>query len=417
MNPLRALGFVVALPGGLLAQAPATCAAQLDSVGGVGRQIEISPGVIHQFAGGGVWASCRGHATRVRADSVAWYSERNQVDFIGAVRFRDSAVTLDSRVATYFLRDERLEASGDVRLTNLSTHSQLTGPTLTYWRAAPGVRDTTELLAGNRPTVQYRAAGDTAGEPYLIVGQQVRLRGNDRAWAGGNVTIDRSDFSSQSDSAELNPGAGNGAFIGHGQIRGRGVGAYTLTGRVIAFRLADRKLTWVQARGLADATSKEWRLSADTVTFAIAHEQIQDGTAWGDSVRPYARSDRYTMRADSLALDAPDQKLKELRGYGAALATAARDSTDGQPDWVAGDSLVAQFDTTASGLRILTHLEAHKQARAYYRVYQADGKTLAGINYSRGKVIVAILDERGVHRVRVLGEGDGLYLEPIPRRP
>ena len=123
------------------------------------------------------------------------------------------------------------------------------------------------------------------------------------------------------------------------------------------------------------------------------------------------------MRADSVALDTPGQQLEELRGYGDAVATAARDSLDGQPDWVAGDSLVARFDTTSAGERILTSLEARGGARTYYRVYEADGVTLAGINYSRGKHIVAAFDERGVRHVRVLGEGDGVYLEPIPKRP
>ena len=108
--------------------------------------------------------------TSPSADSVAWYSERNKLDFIGRVRFRDSTATLDSRTATYFPRDDRLEAYGDVRLVNLETGSQLDGQALIYWRQAPGVRDTAEMLATNRPTVRYRSASDTAAEPYVIVG-------------------------------------------------------------------------------------------------------------------------------------------------------------------------------------------------------------------------------------------------------
>lgn len=405
------------LPAPLRAQGPATCTVQLDSVGGVARQVEIAPGMVHTYAGGGVWASCRGRPVSLRSDSAAWYSERDKVDFIGRVHFRDSTATLDSRTATYFPRDERLEAYGDVRLVNLETGSRLDGSALTYWREAPGVRDTAEMLATNRPTVRYRSAADTAAEPYVIVGQRVRLRGSDRTWAGGNVSIDRSDFGSRSDSAALDLGAGRGAFLGHAEVQGRGANQYTLAGRTIVFRLDRSKLTWVQAQGAADAASKDWRLSADTIAFDIVSEQIDRGTAWGDSSRPSARSDRHTMRADSVALDTPGQLLEELRGYGDAVATAARDSLDGQPDWVAGDSLVAQFDTTSAGQRILTSLEARGRARAYYRVYEKDGATLAGINYSRGKHIVAAFDERGVHRVKVLGEGDGLYLEPIPKRP
>ncbi|MBI2536380.1 MAG: hypothetical protein HYW06_05315 [Gemmatimonadetes bacterium] len=350
---------------------------QLDSVGGVARQVEIAPGIVHTYAGGGVWASCRGRPLSMRADSAAWYSERDKVDFIGRVHFRDSTTTLASRTATYFPRDERLEAYGDVRLLNLETGSRLDGPALIYWREAPGVRDTAEMLATRRPTVRYRSAGDTAAEPYVIVGQQVRLRGADRTWAGGNVTVERSDFASRADSAELDLAAGRGAFRGHAEVQGRG----------------------------------------DTIAFDIVNEQIERGTAWGDSSRPNALSQRHTMRADSVALDTPGQRLEELRGYGQAVATAARDSLDGEPDWVAGDSLVARFDSTSGGERIVTSLEARGRARAYYRVYEADGVTLAGINYSRGRHIVAAFDERGVQRVRVVGEGDGVYLEPIPKRP
>jgi hypothetical protein len=266
--------------------------------------------------------------------------------------------------------------------------------------------------------VRYRAQGDS--EPYIIVGQQVRLRGDDRTWAGGNVTIERSDFGSQSDSAELDMGAGRGAFVGHARVEGRGGNAYTLSGRTVVFRMNNRKLSWVQARGRADATSSDWRLTADTIVFDVMHDRIEHGTAWGDSTRPRALSDRYTMEGDSLALDAPGQRLEELRGFHGAVATAARDSADGQPDWVAGDSLIARFDTTSAGKRILTELDsrgsgASRPARAYYRVYEADGVTLAGVNYSRGKHLVAMFDDKGVHRVRVLGEGDGVYLEPVKK--
>jgi hypothetical protein len=417
----RSTGLVafigLGLPAGVLAQGPASCAIQLDSVGGQGRQIEVAPGVVHWYAGGGVWASCRGRPVRMRADSVAWYTDRDKADFIGKVFFEDSTATLDSQTASYFMRDERLEAYGDVVLVNRGTGSRLEGPALTYWREVPGVRDTTEMLATRRPTVRYRAAGDTAAEPYVIIGQQVRLRGSDRTWAGGAVTVERSDFASRSDSAELDLGAGRGAFRGHASVDGKGRNKYTLAGRTIVFRLEGNKLSWVQARGAADAVSTDWRLAADTIAFDIVNEQIERGTAWGDSSRPNALSARHTMRADSVALDTPDQRLEELRGYGDALATAARDSLDGQPDWVAGDSLTARFDTTAAGERILKDLEARGKARAYYRVYEADGTTLAGINYSLGKHILAAFGERGVQRVRVVGEGHGVYLEPIPKKP
>jgi len=398
-------------------QAGAPCAMQLDSIGGLGRQVEIRPGQVHQFGSGGVWASCRGQDTRMYADSVAWFSERGRVDFVGRVTFRDDGVTLDAERASYFPADERLEAYGAVRLENRDTGSELMGPNLTYWRERPGVRDTAELYATARPTVRYPVAADLTGEPYVIVGQQVRLRGRGHAWAGGAVTVDRVDFGATADSAELDLDGDGGEFVGHAQVTGRGATGYVLTGRRIPFHMTEGKLSWVQAQGLGDAASGDWRLTADTIEFRLDDGQVEGGVAWGDSLRPNALSTTYTMRADSLALDTPGQQLSEIRGFGTAVATARVDSTALEPDWVGGDSLVARFGEGEDGRRLLHTLEARGSARAFYRVLEEGGTLLAGINYSRGRRIVASFRAEGVNRVDVMGAGDGVYLEPKKRPP
>jgi hypothetical protein len=391
---------------------------QLDSIGGQGRHVEVAPGQVHQFGGGGVWASCPGQQTRMFADSVAWFSERNRVDFIGRVAFADSSVTLSANRAAYFPTDERLEAYGSVRLINRSAGSELEGPNLIYRREVPGVRDTAELDATGRPTVRYRATSEGTEEPYVIVGERVRLRGRDDAWAAGAVTVERSDLAARADSAALRFGAGHGAFLGHAQVMGKGDRGYVLSGRRIGFRLADGRVTWVQAQGEGDASSADWRLTADTIEFHIVAGQVEGGLAWGDSIRPVALSSTYTMRADSLALDTPGQQLREIRGFGGARATARTDSAGLEPDWVGGDSLVARFGDGGEGdSRMLRTLEARGNARAFYRVYDANTGALAGINYSRGLKIVATFGTGGVDRVDIIGGGDGVYLEPQLRRP
>jgi hypothetical protein len=398
----------------LSAQQPRTCVVVLDEVGGTGRSLEIRPGVFHQFGGGGVTAHCKDEPTRMRSDSVAWYSDRDRMDLVGRVRFSDSTVTLDAARATYFLRDERLEAYGSVSLVNRRTGSRLTGPNLIYYRRAPQLRDTTELYSTNRPTVEYRSESDTAGsEPYVIKSQRVRLKGNSLAWAGGAVTIDRSDFAARSDSASLDLDAGRGELLGHAEVAGRGDAKYQLAGRFIQYRMRERELNWVQARGNAEALSSEWRLLADTVEFDLADRRIQGGRAWTDTIPARAISTTYNIRADSLALDAPGQRLTELRAFRQAFATSKQDSLQKDPDWMAGDTLVARFDTTALGQRILSRLTAKGSARAYYHVPDPERpKGPPGITYSRGRHIAARFTLVGLDRVDVTGAADGVYLEP-----
>ncbi len=415
--PIVGAGMLIfTAPASAPAQAPSGCRVQLDSVGGIGRYEEIRPGVVRQYGGGGVWASCRNQRTSIYADSVAWYSDLARVDFIGRTRFEDSTVLLHADRASYYTRDERLEAYGMVQLLNLSTGTELRGPNLAYWRAIEGVRDTSDLLASDRPTVWYREqreAGDTTGpESYVIVGERVRLKGEGRAWAAGSVTVSRTDLRAAGDSAELDLDNGTGLLIGGARIEGRGERSYTLSGERIVLRLEEGRLRWVQAQGRARAASEDWDLAADTVEFYLDNQRIQYGGAWGRESRPKAVSASYTMEADSLAIDASEQQLREIRGFGKALAMAYGEREASEPDWVAGDTLVALFDTTSSGERVIGELDARGHARSYYRVYEADGQTLAGINYSRGARIKAFFSDGALHRVQVIGQGDGIYLEP-----
>ena len=210
---------------------------------------------------------------------------------------------------------------------------------------------------------------------------------------------------------------GLGRLVGHARVTGGDSAGFTLDGRVIDYRLDDRVLTWVQAQGNADATADQWRIVADTIQFDLLNNQIERGNAWGNSNHPRAISLINTITADSLAIDAPGQQLSEVRGIGAARATARGDSLDTEPDWVVGDTVVAHFDSTGTGRRVLSGLEAHGSARARYRVYpESDPTGPPDISYSRGQTIIALFVADRVQRVEVIGQTDGVYLESPRRR-
>ena len=75
--------------------------------------------------------SCRGPRSRWPSDSVAAYAG-NVIQFIGHVKYRDSTLTMDADLGTYYKNGERWEARGNVDTKNLSTGSTLTGPALDY---------------------------------------------------------------------------------------------------------------------------------------------------------------------------------------------------------------------------------------------------------------------------------------------
>jgi hypothetical protein len=250
----------------------------------------------------------------------------------------------------------------------------------------------------------------------------VRFKGDDRIWAGGRVTIDRSDIAARGDSMQLDLAAGHGLLLGKPRVAGRGARPYTLVGTRIALGLERREVRQVKALGRGEATGADWRLTADTIQLAMERRKLQHVFAWGDSSRPHAVATLYTIQADSLALDLPDEVLTEARAFQKALATSKKDSTaKADVNWIAGDTIVArwvQVDSAGRTKTKLRHLEARGSARSLTHVENERDSTLTpSINYTRALTIAIAVRDDKIERVVASGRADGLHLEPAPPPP
>jgi len=414
------------------------CKVIIDSVGRQAQQVEVRPGETNVFAGGGVLAHCEGSGSTLASDSVAWFAGVGRFDMLGQrnpVHIRDTVIILDATTAAYFLRQERLEAHKNVVAVNRKTGSVLRGPNLTYYRAVKGVRDTLEMYASGRPTIEYRATADTGGgEPYIIVADRVRFKGNDRMWGGGQVTIDRSDFAARGDSMQLDQAAGVAVLVGKPRVEGKSARPYTLTGTRIELGLQGRDIRQVKALGDGVATGADWRLTADTIHLHVDRKKLQRSFAWGprDSVRARAVSTLNTIQADSLALDLPDEVLTEARAFGHAYSTSKKEPSKKESvkkdsaatpemNWIAGDSLTARWtqvpDSAGTPKSKLYRLIARGSARSFTHLASEHDSMGPSLNYSRGKVIDVVLKGDKVDRVAVTGRADGVQLEPKPPAP
>jgi len=414
------------------AEKPATasggCRFRLVSTGGTGSQVVAGPDT-NYFANGGVRLMCADSSARISSDSVAMYGRgRNTVvDFVGHVRYDDSLTIQTADRGTYYRNGDRWEARANVLTQNRRDSSTIKGPSLDYFRVVPGVRDTLEMYAVGRPTIRSFPQ-DTAGtrqEPYVIVADRVRMKGNNRTWAAGQVTIDRSDFSARCDSLYLDNGPGNvGRLMGTPVMRGLGRDSFELHGRRIDLTLDHSAIKYVQADGQGHAITKDLDLVADTIGLSLEKQKLVQTIAWGDSIKPRALTADYEIRGDSLAFDTPEQQLREIRAFRAAWAGGKPDSLTHERDWISGDSIVATFttiDSAGTARTVAEQLQGLGKAHSFYRV--SDPKKNGGresIDYARGDRIIVHMQTtgpRGVDWVRVLGHADGVHLVPLPPPP
>lgn len=413
--------------GATPAPAPSGCRFQLRHVGGVGQQV-VTGADTNYYANGGVELICSDSSAKIASDSLALYGrgKNTLVEFIGHVKYEDSITTQTAEHGTYYRNGDRWEARGTVSTVNRKDGSTLVGPSVDYSRAIPGVRDTLELYAVGRPTIHSfpRDTGAAKPEPYVIVADRVRMKGNDRTWAGGNVTIDRSDFAARGDSLYLNSGDGNeGRLFGTPVMKGLGRDSFELHGQRIDLTLDHQVITFVKALGQGHAISKDVDLVADTIGLDLEHEKLVQTIAWGDSIRPRALAGDYEVLGDSTAFDTPGQQLREVRSFGKAWVGGKPDSASSERDWLSGDTVVASFMTIDSGgaqRSRLSQLAGRGSARSYYRVQDKSNAGLPSINYSRGDRITVRMKpagRRGVDQVKIDGHVDGVHLKPVPPQP
>ncbi len=409
------------------AQRPAPsqrCIFVVDNVDRQGVRIEVAPGVENYFAGGNVRLRCANIPVRIASDSVASY-QGNVVQFIGSVRYQDSTVNMTADFGTYFRDAEKWEARGRVVLRNLRDGSTLRGPSLDYYRAVRGLRDLEEMYADQRPTITLpvRDSSNTVEDPYVVVGDRVRTRGEDQLWAAGRVTIDRSDFKGRGDSLQMDTGAAsNGALVGSAVLRRVASDSFQLRGKRIDFVLANRQLTYLTARDSADLVGTDLSLVGDAIGLDVNDGEVEQTLSWGKEVRPLALSNDYEIRGDSLAFDTPERELKEIRAFSAAWVGAKPDSA-GDRDWVSGEKVIASFvtrDSAGTKRPALQRMEATGRARSLYRMVQS-GQGRPSVSYTIADTIIITMkvspDSVTVDRVFATGSVEGVHLQPALARP
>jgi hypothetical protein len=424
---LFALGTIL-VAGPAAAQQSQRCQFVIENVDREGARIEVSPGVINYFAGGNVRFRCSNVAVRISSDSVASY-QGTVVQFVGHVRYRDTTADITADFGTYFKDSDKWEARASpgrtVLLRNLKDGATLRGPSLDYFRAAPGLRPESEMYADQRPTITIPVQDTlgSGGDPYVVVGDRVRTRGDDKVWSGGRVTIDRSDFRGRGDSLFLDSGTGSAAaLIGRASMHREAADSFDLVGRRIDLQLDRKELTYVTARDSARLKGTDLTLDGDVIGLDINRRQVEQTVAWGKTIRPLALSSDYEIRGDSVAFDTPGQTLKEIRAFRSAWIGAKPDSGTGDRDWIAGDSVRATFVTRdSSGVKrpALDRIESRGAARALYR-FRQPGEKQASLAYNKADLIVVTMrlvgDSVTVDSVFARGSVEGVHVQPVRLR-
>lgn len=442
--------LLTALAGALPCALPATAAAQDGKpcvlvFTGVARGADTtaaryytsSTGARYTYISGGVDATCEGQGNRLLADSAEHYADRGELILINQVRYSEPRMNMQSDRMVYYTNEERILATGNVR-GKTNTGTRFVGPELEYFRAKPGLRETPRWRAPGRPFVRMAPSdstkprtplpGEAATSDSVDLTADVVISQNDSLiWASGQVVIERPDMIAKSDSATMDQGTGFARLLRKPSIEGRGERPFTLTGIVIDLWSREQRIERVRSDGEARILSDSLTLTGDTIDLRIADQQMERVYVWGG--RATADAPEQQMEADSLDILMPGQRLQELHALGRAFAYTRVDTAaivSGERDWLSGDTIVALFDTaatgdTTSGAR-MRQVTANGSARAFYQLAPTGGvKGPPNISYNRGREIIVSFSEGEVSNVAVRDRASGLFLEPIQpdsvRRP
>jgi hypothetical protein len=377
------------------------------------------------FIGGGFVGRCQGENNRISADSAEQFESAGIVNMYGNVVYEEpNKLRVTAAHATYFTREGRLFADGNVVATQLATGSTFRGPNIEYYRVMPG-RPVAKLVAPNRPTAQLieKDSAGIPGQPTVVTADRFEDVGDTLVLAWGDVIITREKIIGRSDSLAYNKTTQLARLVRTARIRSTDTSqAFTLTGDTIDLYTTDKKLDRVFALHSATATNKDLVINAERIDLRLKEQKIDEAYAFGTG-RARAKTPQQDVEADSMRIVLTDQRPREVRAIGGAVAKGVPDTLkikSPDRDMLRGDSLFAYFDTTqapadTSKQTRIKELRAFGNASSLFQIASKQGPTSPpSLNYVRGQHIFVQFDTGSVRDVRVDSSASGLFLEPAP---
>jgi hypothetical protein len=377
------------------------------------------------FIGGGFIGRCQGENNRISADSAEQFESAGIVNMYGNVVYEEPGkIRFTAAHATYFTREGRLFADGGVVATQVATGSTFRGSNIEYYRVMPG-RPTPRLVAPNRPTAQIveKDSAGTPRPPVTITADRFEDIGDTLILGWGDVIIQREQIIGRSDSSAFNKTTQQARLVRAARIRSTDTTqAFTLNGDTIDLFTTKQQLDRVLASHSATATNKELVITAERIDLRLKEQRIDEAYAFGKG-RAKARTPQQNVEADSMRIVIVDQRAREVRAIGSAVALGVVDTAkikSADRDMLRGDSLFAYFDTlaatadTARQSRI-KEIRAYGNASSLFQIPSSKGPTAPpALNYVRGQRIFVQFDTGSVRDVRVDSSASGVYLEPAP---
>ncbi len=389
----------------------------------VARSVEIAPGNRVIYLGRGIRAYCIGQGNNLTADSAEYYESQARLFLVGNVRYTEPRATVTSNTMTYYQNDNHLHAEGNV-VAVMSNGSVLRGPSADYYRSTPA-RPRQRLFAPGRPNVTL-VQKDTTGrgrppDTAHVVANTITMEGDSLVYASGRVSITRPDLQATGDSAFLDSGSDFARLMREPQVQGKGTQNnrnFTLTGGVIDVYSRNRQVERVVATPNGHALSQDLELVADSIDLRVQANQLQRAIAWGKT-RAHAVSPEREIVADSIDAIMPQQRIREVRAIRNAYAESNPDSgvVSKQRDWMRGDTIVAHFDSLASGDTTskpkIREIVSTGNASSFYQMKSSKGPVdQPSVNYVRGRIIDVLFDVGKVATVTVTDQATGVLIEP-----
>ncbi|MBL0172395.1 MAG: hypothetical protein IPP90_17095 [Gemmatimonadaceae bacterium] len=378
------------------------------------------------FIGGGFVGHCQGEKNRIRADSAEQYEASGIVNMFGNVNYEDPGrMRIEAQHATYFTKEERLFADGNVVATQLASGSTFRGSSIEYLRPLPGSRPASRLIAPNRPTVQLLEKDSTGkpGPPITVSANTMVDEADSLLFAWGDVQINRTTLLGESDSASFDKLTERARLIRTARIVNRDKEQpFRLFGDTIDIYSKDRKVERVIALHNANSSNNDVVMQAEQIDLRFADQKLDRAYAFGKG-RAKATTSSQLLVADSIAVRMPEQRVRQVIAIGRAVATGTPDTLkikSDDRDVLSGDTVRAWFDSTetpgdTSQRAKISEIHAIGNASSLFQIANKQGPTApASLNYVRGVTILVVFDSGQVRFVTVDSAASGLYQEPAP---